>query len=75
MKTRSQRRDYLEKKRDMLNRMCDITDSVFNYIYKYEGTNSNMAQLINEIYFGRPYHVPLNQCVFPGTTGIEPKRI
>ena len=69
MKTGSQRRDYLARKQDMLNRMCDITDSVANYVDKYSGTN--MAQLINEIYFGRPYHVPLNQCVFPGTNEID----
>ena len=69
MKTRSQRRDYLEKKQDMLDRMCDISESVFNYVYKYDGTP--MAQLITDIYYGSPFHVPLNQCVFPGTNEID----
>lgn len=68
-KTRSQRRDYLERKQDMLKRMSDITDSVANYVDKYNGTN--MVQLITDIYFGRPFHVPLNQCVFPGTNEID----
>lgn len=69
MKTGSQRRDYLARKQDMLNKMSDITYSVASYVSKYSGTD--MAQAIHEIYFGRPFHVPLNQCVFSGTNEID----
>ena len=70
MKTGSQRRDYLARKKD---KMSDITDSVANYVNKYSETD--MAQAIIEVYFGRPFHVPLNQCVFPGTSEIDWDRI
>ena len=69
MKTGSQRRDYLARKKDMLNKMSDIADSVVSYVSKYSGTD--MAQAVIEVYFGRPFHVPLNQCVFPGTNEID----
>ena len=69
MKTGSQRRDYRARKQDMLNKMSDITDSVANYVNKYSETD--MAQAIIEVYFGKPFHVPLNQCVFPGTNEID----
>lgn len=69
VKTKSQRRDYMQKKAAMLKQMVDIGDSVFSYVAKYKDTN--MEQAILDIYYGRPYHTPLNQCVFPGTNEID----
>lgn len=70
--TKSQRKDYMQKKAEMVDKMVDISDSVFYYIDKYQNQNNpNMAKAISDIYYGRPYHVPLNQCVFPGTDEID----
>ena len=69
VKTKSQRRDYMQKKAAMLKQMCDIGDSVFSYVAKYKDTN--MEQLILDIYYGRPYHTPLNQCCYEGTKEID----
>lgn len=82
--TKSQRRDYMQRKAEMVNKMVDISDSVFHYIDKYSpdqnkntndqsnsDANPNLAKAISDIYYGKPYHVPLNQCVFPGTNEID----
>lgn len=69
IKTKSQIRDYIQKKNTMLNEMCDIEDSVFHYVDKYKDTS--MERVILDIYYGRPYHTPLNQCCYEGTQEID----
>lgn len=67
--TQSQKRDYMQRKHEMLKQMMNIGDSYAHYLQLHK--NTPLGQLIEDIYCGRPYHVPLNECCYEGTNKID----
>lgn len=67
--TQSQKRDYMQRKHEMLKQMTDIKESISNYIIRHKGTP--LGQLIEDIYCGKPYYLSLDECKFPGTNKID----